>query len=95
MNRPKKPNLKLNKSSSKKLHQKTIQKKSSIDSLNNICLIPNKELYQTIIIKKNSSKYNSKLKHSENKASCCIKNRKTIKSASKFKYQKNKNYKDA
>lgn len=52
MNRPKKPNLKLNKSSSKKLHQKTIQKKSSIDSLNNICLIPNKELYQTIIIKK-------------------------------------------
>ena len=95
MNKNKKPNLKLNKSSSKKLHQKKIQKKSSIDSLNNICLIPNKELYQTIIIKKNSSKYNSRLKHSENKASCCIKNRKTIKSASKFKYQKNKNYKDA
>ena len=95
MNRQKRPNLNLEKRSSRKSHQKTIQKKSSIDSLNNICSIQNKELYQTIIIKKSSSKFPSKPKKTEKKTSCCIKNKKSFKSATKFKYQKNKNFKEA
>ena len=95
MNDQKKPNIYIEKKKSlRKNQQKTITKKSSIDNLNN--LIPKKDIYQTIIINKTSSKYHSKSKKSEKKASsCCIKNRKPIKSATtKFKNQKNKNFKD-
>ena len=61
MNDQKKPNIYIEKKKSlRKNQQKTITKKSSIDNLNN--LIPKKDIYQTIIINKTSSKYNSKSK---------------------------------
>lgn len=97
MNNPKNQNLKINKKSSKQNHylqRKKIQKKSSIENLNNLFSFPNnKDLYQTIVIKKTSSKFHSKPKKSEKKPSCCIKSGKTFKSASKFKYQKDKDCK--
>ena len=94
MNNQKKQNKNIEKKYLRKSQQKAITKKSSIDNLNNI--IPKKDIYQTIIINKSSSKYHSKSKKSEKKTStCCIKNRKPIKSATtKFKNQKNKNFKD-
>ena len=92
MNNPKNQNLKINKKSSKKSHylqRKKIQKKSSIENLNNLFVFPNnKDLYRTIVIKKTSSKFHSKPKKSEKKSSCCIKSGKTFKSASKFKNPK-------
>ena len=97
MNNHKKSNLNIEKKSLRKSHQKTITKKSSIDNLNNIFIIPKKELYQTIAVKKSSSKNHSKSKKIENKiSSCSIKNGKTLKSATtKHKNQKNKNFKEA
>ena len=94
MNNQKKQNIYIEKKSLRKSQQKAIAKKSSIDNLNTI--IPKKDIYQTIIINKTTSKYSSKPKKSEKKTSfCCIKNRKPIKSATtKFKNQKNKNFKD-
>ena len=98
MNNPKNQNLKINKKSSKKSHylqRKKIQKKSSIENLNNLFVFPNnKDLYRTIVIKKTSSKFHSKPKKSEKKSSCCIKSGKTFKSASKFKNPKDKNCKE-
>ena len=96
MNSQKKSRLSKEKKSLRKSHQKTITKKSSIDNLNNICIIPTKELYQTIAINKTSSKFHSKPKNKEkNPSSCCLKNRKPIKSATtKFKNKNNKNLKE-
>jgi len=98
MNNQKNQSSKINKRSSKKNHylqKKKIQKKSSIENLNNLYVFPNnKDLYQTISIKKTSSKFHSKPKKSEKKSSCSIKSGKTFKSASKFKYQKDKNFKE-
>ena len=97
MNTQKRININEDKKSLRKSQQKTITKKSSIDSLNNIYFIPKKELYQTIVINKTSSKFHSKVKKQERKrSSCCIKNRKCIKtSTQKYKNSKNKNFKEA
>jgi len=96
MNTQKRINANIEKKSLRKNHQKTITKKSSIESFNNIYIIPKKEQYQTIIIKKSSTQFHSKPKKTEKKSSsCCIKNRKNLKSAgAKFKNQKNKNFKE-
>ena len=96
MNTQKRINTNIEKNSLRKNHQKTITKKSSIESFNNIYIIPKKEQYQTIIIKKSSTQFHSKPKKTEKKSSsCCIKNRKNLKSAgAKFKNQKNKNFKE-
>ena len=93
----KKQNINFDKKSLKRNNRKTITKKSSIDNLNNICIIPKKDIYQTIVINKTSSKFQSKPKKEEKKpSSYCIKNPKPIKSAtSKYKSQKNKNFKEA
>ena len=93
----KKQNINFDKKSLKRNNRKAITKKSSIDNLNNICIIPKKDIYQTIVINKTSSKFQSKPKKEEKKpSSYCIKNPKPIKSAtSKYKSQKNKNFKEA
>ena len=96
MNPQKRVNINIDMKSLRKNHQKTITKKSSIDSFNNLYIIPKKEQYQTIVIKQSSNQFHSKPKKTEKKpSSCCIKNRKSLKSAgNKFKNQKNKNFKD-
>ena len=96
MNTQKRINVNIEKKSLRKNHLKTITKKSSIESFNNIYIIPKKEQYQTIIIKNSSTQFHSKPKKKEKKtSSCCIKNSKTLKSTgAKFKNQKNKNFKE-
>lgn len=97
MNNQKNQNSKINKRLSRKGHylqKKKIQKKSSIENLNNLYGFQNRDSYQTIVIKKTFSKFHSKPKKSEKKSSCNIKNVNTFKSASKFKYQKDKNLKE-
>ena len=96
MNPQKRININLDMKALGKNHKKTITKKSSIDSFNNIYIIPKKEQYQTIVIKNSSNQFHSKPKKTEKKpSSCCIKHRKNLKSAgNKFKNQKNKNFKD-
>ena len=96
MNTQKRVNVNIDMNSLRKNHQKTIIKKSSIDSFNNIYIIPKKEQYQTLVIKKSSNQFHSKPKKTDKKmSSCCIKNHKSLKSAGKkFKSHKNKNFKD-
>ena len=65
MNTQKRINVNIEKKSLRKNHLKTITKKSSIESFNNIYIIPKKEQYQTIIIKNSSTQFHSKPKKKE------------------------------
>ena len=95
MNAQKKLNINIEKKPLRKTHQKIITKKSSIDNLNNICIIPKKELYQTIVINKISTKFHSKSKKQDKKpSSCYIKSRKSLKTST-TKFKNSKNFKEA
>ena len=91
-----KKSINIDKKFLKKNNKRTITKKSSIENLNNIYIIPQKEIYQTIIINKTSSRFHSKQKKDDKKpSSYFIKNRKALKSATiNYKNQKNKNFKE-
>ena len=91
-----KKSINIDKKFLKKNKKRAITKKSSIENLNNIYIIPQKEIYHTIIINKTSSRFHSKQKKDEKKpSSYFIKNRKALKSTTiNYKNQKNKNFKE-